>query len=95
MLHEATVQYIKDLLAAGLSHAEAARRAEVSRATVRSIATGARRVKGWSKRKPPPSDTNLIPRPDGPFVRCPGCGGKVQLPCVACGNERRRKGLNG
>ena len=52
-----------------------ARLTEVSRGTVSAIARG--------KIRRHFTETVKI-RPEGPWVRCPECGGKTQMPCTAC-----------
>ena len=48
---------------------------KVSRGTVSAIARGKRR-RDFTE--------NVKITPKGPWVRCPDCGGKTQLPCTAC-----------
>ena len=68
------VEEIRRLLEADqLSQRQIADRVGVSRGTVNAIAAG----RG--------SHGDRVPRPSGPPRRCPGCGGLVQMPCVACG----------
>jgi hypothetical protein len=78
MLAQHVVREIRQLLALQrLSQRQIAVRLGVSRNTVGAIAAGRRR-----DRPPPDSpDDRLF---CGPYVRCPGCGGKVQMPCLAC-----------
>ena len=52
----------------------------VSRGTVNAIARG-RRLSCPPRRGP--AAEGFQP-PSGPHLRCPGCGGKVQMPCLAC-----------
>ena len=56
---------------------------------VHAIATGARAgCLPRSRRR----RIEAAPPFDGPAVRCPGCGGKVRMPCFACRMEARRQG---
>ncbi len=77
------IEQVRRLLAAGeLSQREIARRTGVSRGTVNSVARG--RIDPERRRRavdvPEP-----FPRPGrGVYVRCPECGGMVQMPCLAC-----------
>jgi hypothetical protein len=57
------------------SQRKIARETGVSRSTVNNIARGYR--PRWEDS---PSDV----QPTGPLVRCPGCGGRVFLPCLLC-----------
>ncbi|MCC6125869.1 MAG: hypothetical protein IT426_12955 [Pirellulales bacterium] len=63
-----------------------ARRLGVSRGAVQSVARGKRRS------YPPPtrSSGEGFQPPRGLHFRCPGCGGMVQMPCLAC--YLRKKG---
>ncbi|HEX4132910.1 MAG TPA: hypothetical protein VHZ24_22950 [Pirellulales bacterium] len=63
-----------------LSHRRVAKLVGISRSTVGKIATGRRRA--WPDR--PASDDSYSIRPSGPVARCPGCGGRVYLPCRLC-----------
>lgn len=81
MIAPSIVGEIRDLLAKGeLSQREIARRLEISRGTVNAIALG-RRPDHSSPRRRGLSD--FIP-PAGVPMRCPICGSKVQMPCLAC-----------
>ena len=81
MIGAAVVDQIRGLLAAGrLSQRRIAEGVGVSRGTVNAIARGkrpdyvARRVLSGNDFTPP----------GGRPVRCPGCGGMVQAPCLLC-----------
>jgi transcriptional regulator with XRE-family HTH domain len=75
------VEEIRDLLAEGaLSQRKIAQRMGVSRGTVNAIARGRRPVYASGRRVP---GIDFIP-PSGRPVRCPGCGGMVQMPCLLC-----------
>lgn len=80
MLAPGVVAEIRGLLVGGeLSQGEIARRWGVSRGTVNAIATGRRAAR--------PSRSSHGEEPAfmrGPARRCPGCGGLVQMPCLAC-----------
>lgn len=70
---------IKRCLATGkLSQRQIARQTGISRATVGAIASGKR-----PEYQPRPRDDEPD-RPTGPPERCPGCGGRVYLPCRLC-----------
>lgn len=66
------------------SHRRIAAMVGVCRATVSAIARGKRKNREREIEQ-------HAPMPSGPLVRCPGCGGKVQLPCLACRADRRRE----
>ncbi len=81
MIAQNTVEKIRELLREGrLSQRKIARHLGVSRGTVNAIALG-RRPDYEARRKCLADD---IIRPRGPFVRCPTCGAKTQMPCLAC-----------
>jgi hypothetical protein len=52
----------------------------ISRGTVNTIARGARADYPTGR----PSRVNGFVPPSGLHSRCPGCGGKVQMPCLLC-----------
>jgi hypothetical protein len=80
MLALGKVKEVERLLAMGtLSYRRIAATIGVSRATVSAIARGAR----------PDYESRLRSRleeqaPLGPIERCPGCGGRVYMPCRLC-----------
>ncbi len=81
MIASDIVKEIRQMLAEGsLSQRAIAERMGVSRGTVCAIAQGKRRDY-------PPRffrmDMHFIP-PAGRPARCSGCGGLVQMPCLAC-----------
>lgn len=79
MLADEVVAEVRRLVAEGqLSQRQIAARVGVSRGTVLAIAAG-RRV---DRPSPLPED-DASPH-GGPFVRCPGCGGRVRMPCRLC-----------
>jgi hypothetical protein len=80
MLARTVVAEIQRLLEEGrMSQRAVAHRVGVSRGTVHAIAHGRRR----DRRSGRESVSELTPL-DGPVERCPGCGGKVQMPCLLC-----------
>jgi hypothetical protein len=79
MIAACVVKEIQDMLRAGtLSQRKIARRMGVSRGTVTAIALGRRCDRPARKR------TEEFDFPSGPPLRCPGCGGLVQMPCLLC-----------
>jgi DNA transposition AAA+ family ATPase len=77
----AVVDQVRDLLAAGvISQRKIAQRVGVSRGTVNAIARGKRT--DYVARQAV-SEADFTP-PGGPPVRCPECGGMVQMPCLLC-----------
>ncbi len=81
MLEMAVVREIRDLLATGeLSQRKIARRIGVSRGTVNAIAQGKRPDDGARHG----GSADELFRPQGLPERCPGCGGMVLMPCLAC-----------
>lgn len=80
MIAPGIVEEIKRLLAEGkLSQRKIAKVTGISRATIGAIASGKR-----PDYQPRSRDEDDYFRPTGPAVRCPGCGGKVYLPCRLC-----------
>jgi len=80
MIRTSVVNEIRRLLGEGrLSQRSIARQLGVSRGTVNGIALG---------RRPEPSarggGDDPFEFPTGPLERCPGCGGMVFMPCLAC-----------
>ena len=81
MIAAEVVHEVRNLLTAGtLSQRMIAQRLGVSRGTVNAIARG-RRPDRVSRPKNPADD--FIPPACLPR-RCPGCGGLVRMPCLAC-----------
>lgn len=81
MLAPETVERIRDLLAEGrMSQRGVARALRVSRGTVDAIACGRRPAYPARIRQGLPGPDS----PSGPRERCPGCGGMVEMPCLAC-----------
>jgi hypothetical protein len=87
MIADNVVQQIRQLLAQGeLSQRKIARVVGVSRGTVSAIALGRRPdypSGGAPYRRDPAQAETLLWGP-GPMQRCPGCGGMVYMPCLAC-----------
>ncbi len=80
MLRTAIVEEIRLLLASGrISQRGIARRLGISRGTVSAVAQGQRR-----ERTVGPQGTCEDPEARGPLERCPGCGARVFMPCLAC-----------
>lgn len=73
----AMVDEVERLLAEGkISQRKIAKLVGMSRGTVNSIALGRR-----PRISAPPDELQPF---SGPLVRCPGCGGKVFMPCLLC-----------
>lgn len=91
MITPSVVDEIRRLLGEGrLSQRGIALRIGVSRGTVNAIAQGKRTCDRFCR---PRDDDGFVP-PNGLPVRCPGCGGRVQMPCLLCyireRNEERK-----
>jgi hypothetical protein len=82
MISPSRVEEIRRLLN-GRKHSQRAiaRQTGVSRGTVRAIAEDRRRLGSASRTIGPQG--GFTP-PSGLPLRCPGCGAKVQMPCLAC-----------
>ena len=81
MISFAVVDEIERLLQeGGLSQRMIARRVGVSRGTVNTIARGQR--PDYRARRRQRADDFVAP--SGPVCRCPTCGARVQMPCLAC-----------
>lgn len=81
MIPRGMVDEIRRMLAGGAhSQRQIARMTGVSRATVGAIASGVR--PDYPLR--PPGDEFLMGHECGTPKRCPGCGGRVFLPCRLC-----------
>ena len=66
------------------SRHEIAIRCDVCRGTVTAVANGTlHAARRNSARRQAAIDGDFI-RPNGPLVRCPECGGMVQMPCLSC-----------
>lgn len=78
MIAPEIVADVRRLLAEGThSQRKIARLTGISRGTVGAIASG---------RRPDYNnfDNGNLEEPSGPPKRCPGCGGKVYMPCLLC-----------
>jgi hypothetical protein len=94
MLSTAAIDEVRRMLREGrLSQRGIASKTGVSRGTVNAIALGKRLDRPARKIT---SDDGFLP-PSGLPVRCPGCGGKVQMPCLLCyvRSLRRQGNSNG
>ena len=81
MIATTVIDEIRRLLRKGaLSQRKIASQIGVSRGTVNAIALGKRPETSPHWRH---EDDGFVP-PTGLPVRCPGCGGKVQMPCLLC-----------
>jgi len=81
MIPFALVDEIERLLHEGsLSQRKIARRVGVSRGTVNAIARGQRPDYRALRRE----RVDEFAAPSGPVTRCPTCGARVQMPCLAC-----------
>jgi hypothetical protein len=81
MIATATIDRVRQLLREGrLSQRRIARHVGISRGTVNAIALGRRPDRAPRQ---PEDDAGFAP-PSGAHVRCAGCGGLVQMPCLAC-----------
>lgn len=80
MLDVDQVEKVRELLASGrFSQRAISRLTGVSRVVVHRIATGKRKDRVARPREPWEHDWN-----GRPFERCPLCGARVRLPCLAC-----------
>lgn len=81
MLDRRLVEAIIQLLQEGqLSQRKIAARLGVSRGTVHAVARGKRHANGTSRT----AAYEGFVVPEGPVRRCPDCGGRVMMPCLAC-----------
>lgn len=82
MLALGLVNEIKRLLETrDLSQRQIAKRLGTSRGTVSDVAKGRRRTR--TKKKNTDADL-LVFSNESELARCPGCGGKVYMPCLRC-----------
>ncbi len=81
MISRALAQETQRLLAEGtMSQRKIAKRVGLSRSTVASIASG----QWMAKQQRRVTKTEPFVQPSGPIRRCPGCGGRVYMPCHLC-----------
>ena len=92
MIADEIVREICLLLSEGcLSQRTIARRMGVSRGTVCAVARG-KRTEDFSRIR---AAGIHFSHPAGRAVRCPDCGGLVQMPCLACYLRRSRRRTHG
>jgi hypothetical protein len=83
MIATALVDEVRRMLKEGrLSQRKIAQRVGVSRGTVNAIACGKRR--DTLPRRGSDTKQDGFTPPTGMPVRCPGCGGLTQMPCLLC-----------
>ncbi|MBU4270367.1 MAG: hypothetical protein KKE86_06865 [Planctomycetes bacterium] len=88
MIATMVVDEIRRMLREGrLSQRKIAVRLSVSRGTVNAVARGKRPDYSARRRR---EDDDFIP-PMGIPVRCPGCGGLAQMPCLLCYIQKLQK----
>ncbi len=81
MIAPEVIKEINQLLQEGvLSQRKIARKLGVSRGTVHAVAKGKRRLSCRKKEEESPP----FRPPTGPYTRCPLCGARVKMPCLAC-----------
>lgn len=83
---QAVMDDVFHALAAGETCRAIARRLGVSRGTVGTIAHG----EHPHQRVEDVPGEEKVPTPSGPYVWCPACRAKVQMPCLACWLRARR-----
>jgi hypothetical protein len=82
MISPSRAEEVRRLLCGGkLSQRAIARLTGVSRGTVQAVAEERRRPGSGSQTL---GSRDGISPPTGLPVRCPGCGAKVRMPCLAC-----------
>jgi IS30 family transposase len=92
-ISEAKAAEIEQLCRFGYTHAKVAALTGTSKTTIKRVLSGRwredyeRRKANQARRRQ--RDNEALAH--GPFVRCRGCGGRVQLPCRVC---RLRAKLN-
>ena len=88
MIASGVISEIQSLLEEGaLSQRSIAARLGVSRGTVSAVALG-KRPDYEARHRPRGED--IVP-PSGIPRRCPECGRRVRMPCLACYLQRRRR----
>jgi len=93
MISDAQILLTLHHLAAGRSQRETARLVGISRGSVGNIQHGRLRPRGVTPDAAAQS-TELRPF-SGPPAKCPTCGARVYLPCLACRVRRLRDQRNG
>jgi transcriptional regulator with XRE-family HTH domain len=90
MLTPAQIEYIQHLLSNNqeMTYRAIAVRAGVSRRTVSQVAKGRRQA---NHRQDAAWSDSLVYEPAANIGRCPTCGSRVVLPCVACRAQRYRR----
>ena len=81
MLKQHEVEWVKQLAKQGLSRRKIALQTGFARDTVRKILDGQRPDYEAIRREKGCLDEPLF---TGPIERCPTCGGRVYMPCIAC-----------
>jgi predicted RNA-binding Zn-ribbon protein involved in translation (DUF1610 family) len=90
MLTPAQIEYIQHLLSNNeeMTYRAIATRAGVSPRMVSQVAKGRRRA---TRRQDTTRGESLMYQPTANIGRCPNCGSRVVLPCVACRAQRFRR----
>ncbi len=82
MLADSLITEIRKMLDSGaMSQREIARRLKVSRGTVGAVALGKRKA---AIERTATAARAAFKHPRGMPIRCPSCGAKTQMPCLAC-----------
>lgn len=85
MLKPDQVQLVKELRATGRSQREISRETGIARETVRGIVNGKRPHYAKDQAESGVADNeNALRLFEGKVDRCPTCGGRVYIPCLAC-----------
>jgi len=86
MLKRHEVEWVKRLAEQGLSRRKIAQKTGFARDTVRKILDGRRPDYDALRRERLAEQGGPLEEPlfSGPIERCPTCGGRVYMPCVAC-----------
>ena len=88
MIATTVIDEIRRMLGQGrFSQRKIAQQLGVSRGTVHAVARGKR--PDLAPRCP--SGNEGFQPPSGLFTHCPGCGGRVQMPCLLCYVRARRQ----
>lgn len=81
MLKRHEVEWVKYLSQQGLSRRAIALKTRFARDTVRKILDGNRPDYEAIRAE---QESDVTPLFSGPIERCPTCGGRVYMPCIAC-----------